>query len=113
MDGWSDFPTSTHYFAVFACAPSATGRTENYLLAFTPFQDESLLNSEKHSQLIRDTLSLYGKSISNVLFITGDNENLNAKICSDLGVPLIGCYSHRLNLAAEKDIETCALRTLL
>ena len=100
MDGWSDFPTSTHYFAVFACAPSATGRTENYLLAFTPFQDESLLNSEKHSQLIRDTLSLYGKSISNVLFITGDNENLNAKICSDLGVPLIGCYSHRLNLAA-------------
>jgi hypothetical protein len=37
----------------------------------------------------------------NVLCLVGDNSETNKKIAKDLNIPLIGCASHRLNLAVK------------
>ena len=42
---------------------------------------------------------LYGKSLSCVLDLVADNENLNKALARVLKVPMVGCASHRLNLA--------------
>ena len=48
---------------------------------------------------------MFGKSKDAVSFFVGDNENLNKSIAKMIGVPLIGCYSHRFNLAVRKYLE--------
>ena len=42
------------------------------------------------------------KNVDDVIFLIGDNVSTNVKIARLLGVPLIGCASHRLNLATQK-----------
>jgi hypothetical protein len=60
------------------------------------------MSAHSHIQYIDGTLSLYGKTIKqNVLFFCGDNCSTNQKIAKDTGKPLIGCYSHRWNLAMQ------------
>ena len=59
----------------------------------------------EHTTFIEFTLAVFGKSKDAVSFIVGDNENMNKSIAKKIGVPLIGCYSHRLNLAVRKYLE--------
>ncbi|EGZ27930.1 hypothetical protein PHYSODRAFT_474251 [Phytophthora sojae] len=47
----------------------------------------------------------YGKTIENCLFLVGDNCSTNRRLATLLGVPLVGCASHRLNLAAQNLLE--------
>ena len=42
---------------------------------------------------------MYKRCVNNVIFLVGDNCNTNRKFVRDLGIPLIGCHSHKLNLA--------------
>ena len=101
IDGWSS--GTTHYLAVFACYPS-----NSPLLAFSPLLNEEDLNAESHVEFIETILTLYNSDLSRILYITGDNCNLNKAIANNIGVPLIGCASHRMNLAVKdylKDSE--------
>ena len=108
LDGWTDLSTSTHYYGIFACYPDKNNPDTSVtpLLGFSPLLDETRLNADNHVELITFVLGVYGKEISNVVFLVGDNENLNPRIASDLGVPLLGCYSHRLNLAVKQFVAT-------
>ncbi|DAZ99535.1 TPA: hypothetical protein N0F65_005407, partial [Lagenidium giganteum] len=54
----------------------------------------------------------FGKTISNVAFIVADNCANNKRLADILGVPLIGCASHRLNLAMKRFIDPSTLRKL-
>lgn len=46
--------------------------------------------------------SLYTKTLTNVVFFCADNCSVNTKLSNDTGIPLVGCASHRLNLAIQK-----------
>ena len=47
-------------------------------------------------------MTYYNRTLDDVMYLCGDNCNVNRKISNDLGIPLIGCHSHRLNLAVQQ-----------
>ena len=49
-------------------------------------------------------MNVYKKQLSNVKCLICDNENLNKAIARLLNIPMIGCASHRLNLAVKHSI---------
>ena len=104
LDGWTDMSTSTHYLAIFAVY-QLEGVRQTVLLAFSPLLDETNFNAENHVEFITYTLSLFNKSTEDVIFLVCDNEPLNKRIANILQKPMIGCNSHRLNLAVKKYLE--------
>lgn len=52
-----------------------------------------------HVSFIGAILKFFNKSIDNIAYIVGDNCSVNCKIAEELDVSLVGCASHRLNLA--------------
>ena len=77
------------------------GKRISVMLAFAPLIDETTMTADSHIDFILFALSVYKKSINNIQFMVADNENLNKAVADKLGVPLIGCASHRLNLAVK------------
>ncbi|GMF80819.1 unnamed protein product [Phytophthora fragariaefolia] len=57
------------------------------------------MNSEGHLRAIARFLPLSGKSMSGCTFLVGDNCAVKKRLTNLIGVPLVGCASHRLNLA--------------
>lgn len=108
IDGWSDGPR--HFFAIFAC----TYKQESFLLSFSPPIEAGDLSALSLQGLISFALSIYGKTLQNVSFFVGDNCSVNRKLSRDTGnscifqnieIPLVGCASHRLNLAVKEYLE--------
>lgn len=84
------------------------------MLAFKPIphydeEKEYTISAVAHSRFFNETLEMYGKSIKNVSFLSGDSCKTNLKIANDNGLPLIGCYSHRFNLAVKQYISKSGL----
>lgn len=100
FDGWT--AGTTHYFAVFASFPSDSNLGYDVrLLAFSPMGDECHLNAEEHVKFITYILGLYEKTWDDVCCIIGDNCNTNKAVANNASVALIGCASHRFNLAVQ------------
>ncbi|EGZ29118.1 hypothetical protein PHYSODRAFT_375103, partial [Phytophthora sojae] len=73
---------------------------------FCPLDDESDMGSQAHYDFIADTLSVYECPWSRVSFLVGDNCSTNQCIPRNEGtLPLIGCASHRFNLAVRAFLE--------
>ncbi|KAJ8540690.1 hypothetical protein ON010_g12537 [Phytophthora cinnamomi] len=72
------------------------GRLQRMRLALSP------MDAEAHIELFRNVLAAYNNTVNIVQFIVVDNYNTNRSITTKLGVPLVGCASHRFNLAAKK-----------
>lgn len=66
-----------------------------------------------YGDYILNTLSRLGKSHENLLFLVGDNCSVNELLASKLGIPLVGCASHRLNLATERMHESQEYKLLI
>ena len=97
-DGWT--ANSVHYFTVFAsCFDHASKSVCSPLLAIAPLQDEEKLDAASHAEFISATLTLFGKSLAAISALVADNEPLNRALSRLLKSPMIGCASHRLNLA--------------
>ncbi|POM64907.1 Hypothetical protein PHPALM_19499, partial [Phytophthora palmivora] len=47
----------------------------------------------------------FGKQITDCLFLVGDNCAVNRLLATRMGVPLVGCASHRLNRAVQADLQ--------
>ena len=105
FDGWSS--GTVHYVALIASYKNNSTRKE-VLLALVPLIDEESLGAKQHIEFMAETLHLYGKSLSNIVALVGDNCSTNCKISNDTGIPLIGCASHRFNLAVNHWIDTNA-----
>ncbi|EGZ30684.1 hypothetical protein PHYSODRAFT_475146 [Phytophthora sojae] len=114
MDGWT--ASCRHYVALFAvywdstCGADADERrckSRRYILhAFCPLDDESDMGSQAHYDFIADPLSVYECPWSRVSFLVGDNCSTNQCIGRKEGaLPLIGCASHRFNLAVRAFLE--------
>lgn len=104
FDGWSC--GDTHFLAIFATFPSANELGyDRVLLTFSPMGDEKSLDAEEHVKFINETLVLYKKSIANVIAFVADNCATNKRTARLSGVPMVGCASHRFNLAVMQIVE--------
>ena len=98
LDGWTK--NSTHFLGVFAssASPNING-FETVLLAFSPFLSEKEFTATAHYELLEFILNIYGKSFENVIAFCGDNAEVNKSLANLCNLPLIGCASHRFNIA--------------
>ena len=98
FDGWSSY--ATHFISIFASySCSSTKRYHRSLLALSPLPNENSMNADEHIQFIEDILDVYGKIMQNFCALGGDNVSVNHSIAVKTGITLVGCASHRLNLA--------------
>ncbi|KAG3203567.1 hypothetical protein PC128_g2509 [Phytophthora cactorum] len=99
FDGWSH--ALEHYVAVFARYEVA-GEVRCPLLCMAPLVNEESddLSAATHRAfLIEVLLRDYNKRLEQCLFLVGDNCSVNRRLATLMGVPLIGCASHRVNRA--------------
>jgi hypothetical protein len=105
FDGWSH--NSMHYIGVFSVWGNANCRREA-LLGLLPLMDGVRIDNcsaQSHVLFLKDILESYEKSSSNVLFLCGDNCACNKLISDITQIPLLGCASHRLNLAVQRHLN--------
>ena len=98
IDGWKE--GTTHYIALFA---SYDGKFP--LLAIAPPSNEQDYTAQSHKRFVYDVLELYGKGPSNLLYLVADNASVNTCLANLLQIPMIGCASHRFNLACKSYLE--------
>jgi hypothetical protein len=115
-DGW-DAGNGTHLTALFASYLVETtenaGNTKQQrirrLLSLSPLLDETNYSAESHADTINEKLwSFFAINIDNenpIQYVTADNVSVNYKLARLLGVPMIGCFSHRLNLCMKEIYE--------
>ena len=99
FDGWD--AGDTHFLAIFASF-MYEGFRKQVLLSFSPCLDESSQTADEHLKLLESALEYYNKSLKNVCALIGDNCATNKRLASLCGIPLVGCFSHILNLAVKK-----------
>ena len=91
---------STHFVGVFASYPAANSQGhDSALLSFSPLFPETSFTANDHYQFLEWLLSVYGKTMSDVIAIIGDNAEVNKALFNLCEKPFIGCASHRFNLA--------------
>jgi hypothetical protein len=89
FDGWTLEGQSTQFIGIIASFVNK-GKVEKALLAFQPLLDESDFSAESHKILIETILTSFGKKLSNVVCIIGDNCPTNVATAKLCGVPFIG-----------------------
>ncbi|KAH9134321.1 hypothetical protein LEN26_006825 [Aphanomyces euteiches] len=62
--------------------------------------------AREHQLFLGTILANYGRDLESVSFMVCDNCGVNRRVSKNLGVPMIGCASHRLSLAVKKYMET-------
>ena len=63
------------------------------------------MTAQDHLRHINRILDGYGKTRTNVICLAGDNCTVNQSIARTMEVPLIGCASHKFNLAVRRWIK--------
>ncbi len=99
LDGWTC--GGTQYCCILATY-CVDGVVHTPMLTFTPMPDEGGLSANAHIDLLETCLESFGKPLEVVTFLVGDNCSVNQAMARRMEVPLIGCASHRLNLAVRK-----------
>ncbi|ETP50142.1 hypothetical protein F442_04453 [Phytophthora nicotianae P10297] len=100
LDGWSN--SGRHCVAIF-CMPVPEVPT----VGFLSVEDEEDLSAQSLFDLIADTLTRYRKLWETVKFMVGDNCSVNQCIGRREGaIPLVGCASHRFNLAVQDFLKS-------
>ena len=69
------------------------------MLAFAPLLSETSFTARDRYEFVLWVLQLYGKNLDNVTAIIGDNVSTNKELADLSSKPLIGCASHRFNIA--------------
>jgi len=108
FDGWSK--GSEYYVAIFAWWISPDSRPKQVLISFKSLHNyqtddeleagQSALHYNNH---ISSLLKEFNRCTSDILFVSCDNCKANVKLCRDfLRKPMIGCFSHLLNLMVDE-----------
>lgn len=63
---------------------------------------ESDISASLQRTFVSETLDVLSKTGTNVVCVIGDNCSVNNRLSSLTSIPLIGCYSHKFNLAVEE-----------
>jgi hypothetical protein len=99
FDGWSH--ANIHYLATFAVFSLDDNFPKFPLLEFLPLKNEEDLSASSYNEAFNNIMLKYKRDPEDVLFLIGDNCATNIKASRDRQIPLIGCASHRLNLAVK------------
>ncbi|EGZ10352.1 hypothetical protein PHYSODRAFT_520761 [Phytophthora sojae] len=118
LDGWTH--ASEHYIAVFACY-EVNGCPKTTLLSMAPLLDAlgDDLSAQGHLEFLATMLPRdYGVQLMQCRFLVADNCAVNRRLATLMSVPLVGCASHRLNLAvqagmASHEEDLAAVQTLM
>ena len=100
IDGWTY--GSTHFIGLFALYTYNQNGYHTALLGFSPMMSETFFTGADHVELIQYILSVFNKSLANVVAIIGDNAELNKSTANLCGISLIGCVSHKVQLAVSR-----------
>lgn len=111
FDGWTE--GTDHYIGIWASYNTADGSDDGKehpvqtLLSIRPLLADGIegMTAQDHLSHISRVLDGYGKEKANVICLVGDNCNVNQSIARTMEVPLIGCGSHKFNLAVRKWID--------
>jgi hypothetical protein len=103
IDGWTE--GTTHYYGLFAAYRKGTVNYQRFLTISPPF-DETEYGAISQASFIVDTVEAFDRTKESILFLVGDNTNTNPATATKLGVPFIGCASHRFNLAVQSYLDT-------
>jgi hypothetical protein len=106
FDGWSQ--GTVHYVAIFAEYPLielGKSTKKSVLLAMQPLLNETNQGAVNYVEFFNSTLRCYWKSSENVLYIVGDNTNVNPRIAEIMRKPFLGCYAHKFNLAIKRWLQ--------
>jgi hypothetical protein len=121
FDGWSN--GGEHYTGTFVTWTNKSGGVERYLIAMgvqdlpdgviIENADAFGFSADDIGDYLFDALSRYDRSFEAIEFLSGDNCSVNGALADKISawilrekrftrkIPLVGCASHRLNLAAQ------------
>jgi len=100
FDLWSSGGTS--FCGVFVSwYDKKTNTVMNPLNAMSPMGNETSWTADSYIKFLHETLEKVEKTMVNVMCLVGDNCETNKSISRKLAVALVGCASHRLNLAVQ------------
>ena len=102
FDGMS--ASGTSFCGIFASYVNATNQVCRRL-AFSPLENEDDLGADEHNRFVEATLQLFNKTTEAIACIVGDNCNVNQAMARRLGVPLVGCYNPKFNLAVGLSLD--------
>ncbi|KAE9260507.1 hypothetical protein PF008_g33086 [Phytophthora fragariae] len=63
------------------------------------------LSARTHREYLAGVLETFGKALSDCVYLVDDNCSVNKLLATIMQVPLVGCASHRLNLAVRHHLE--------
>jgi hypothetical protein len=102
FDGWAD-GHQRHIVAWFACFWDAErGCRMKLLLTCGPLLDGTNQDEDNHIATLISVFLRYGRDKECLLFLSGENCSTNTSMANKMGVPRVGCASHRLNLTVQK-----------
>ena len=78
---------------------------EYILVSFQPLLDETSLGAKSHIDLFKEVTAAYALNLEDCICLIGDNCPTNQDIANKMKIPLIGCASHRFNLAVEQSLH--------
>lgn len=100
FDRWS--VGSTKHVSIFSTFPVRNSLGyDKVLLALSPMGNEESLDANENFQFLVLLLSLFGKSMTNVVAVIRDNCSTNRCRSRRIGPIFVGCHSHRLNLSVQ------------
>ena len=120
FDGWTE--GTDHYVGISASYNIMTKETRTVngihhvdskettvqsLLSMRPLLVDGIqgMTANDHVRHITRVLAMYGKDVSNIICLVGDNCSVNQSVAKTMAVPLIGCGSHKFNLAVSRWIK--------
>ena len=111
FDGWTE--GTDHDVGIWASYNMVTKVLDNAgkndetpvqsLLSIRPLLADGIegMTAQDHLTHIARVLQMYGKQTKNVICFVGDNCSVNQSTARTMSVPLIGCASHKFNLAVQ------------
>ncbi len=100
FDGWTE--GMEHYIGLnisynMHCKETGKQVPSHSLLSIRPLLAEEIvgMTATDHLRHISKVMSSYGRASEDKLCLVGDNCAVNKKMALDLGVPILGCASHK------------------
>ena len=102
LAGWSRH--CTHVIGISAVHPSAANAKgyETALLAFSPMSGQTSFTADDHYEFIQLVHDVFCDTLETVVPIIGDNFETYKALANRCQKPLIGCASHRFNIAVKR-----------